>query len=74
MASEGISVSREGETTKSFSFVDMLENMLGIDIDGDGRKVDGLGRGLIDGLEAVSLSHISMTQSVVTSQLLILKF
>lgn len=35
-----------------FSFVDALENVLGMDINGDGYK--GQGYGLVDGLEAVS--------------------
>jgi hypothetical protein len=38
--------------TRDFSFVDALENVLGIDINGDGYK--GQGYGLVDGLEAVS--------------------
>ena len=32
--------------------VDMLENILGVDVDGDGSK--GQGYGLVDGLEAVT--------------------
>ncbi len=37
--------------SKGFSFVDMLENVIGVDIDGDGDK--GQGYGLVDGLETV---------------------
>ena len=41
------------KTASGFSFIKLLENVIGVDLDGDGTK--GHGYGFVDGLENVNL-------------------